>query len=127
MAWQFFLSFQSAAVDGSPAIVLEARVAEYFTLVLQLTFAFGLSFQLPVVLMLLARAGLVTPLMLRTKRRHAIVLIFIVAAVVTPPDVFSQIALALPLMALYELSILGCVWLGTAGNGERRMENETHA
>lgn len=106
MAWPFFLSFQSSADQTALPIQLEARVGEYLDLILSLMFAFGLCFQLPVLMGLLARAGLIRAEHLILKRRYAIVAIFVVAAVLTPPDVFSQILLALPLMGLYEISIL---------------------
>jgi len=109
-AWHFFLSFELPAQAGSLPIQLEARVSEYLSIAMTLIFAFGLAFQMPVLLILLARAGLVTAAQLSKGRRLAIVLIFIAAAILTPPDVFSQIALAVPMMALYELSILGAKW-----------------
>ncbi len=106
LALGFFLSFQSTGAETVLPIQLEARVADYLSLVMVLIFAFGLCFQLPVVLGLMARAGIITADHLTGARRYAIVIIFIVAAILTPPDVFSQIALAIPLLALYEISIL---------------------
>lgn len=106
MAWPFFLSFQSTGAETALPIQLEARVSEYLDLVMTLVFAFGLCFQLPVVLTLLARAGLITAQHLVSFRKYAIVLIFTVAAILTPPDVLSQIILAVPLLVLYEISIL---------------------
>ncbi|MCK6418618.1 MAG: twin-arginine translocase subunit TatC [Alphaproteobacteria bacterium] len=105
-AWHFFLSFETTGMETALPIQLDAKVNEYLDLVLTLIFAFGLCFELPVLLALLARAGLITVETLRKGRRYAIVLIFAVAAVLTPPDILSQILLAVPLMALYEISIL---------------------
>lgn len=106
MAWQFFMSFQSDGGATGLPIQLEARVSEYLDLVMMLIFAFGLCFQLPVLLVLLGRVGLITPEQLASGRKYAIVVTFIVAAFLTPPDVISQFALALPILVLYELSIL---------------------
>lgn len=109
LAWKFFLSFESlgaAEAGNSMAIQLEARVSEYLSLVIQLIFAFGLAFQLPVLLLLLVKVGVISSKWLATKRRYAIVIIFIFAAAFTPPDIISQIGLALPMLLLYECSVL---------------------
>jgi len=107
LAWQFFMSFETPASAGTLAIVMEPKVNEYLSLVMKLIFAFGLSFQLPVVLMLMARAGMVTSKGLAEKRKYAVVLTFATAALLTPPDVISQIGLGVPILLLYEISILG--------------------
>jgi sec-independent protein translocase protein TatC len=106
LAWRFFLSFETTGGDGTLPIQLEAKVNEYLSLVMKLILAFGLSFQLPVVLMLMARVGLVTSEGLARKRKYAIVITFLVAAFLTPPDLISQIGLGLPILLLYEGSIL---------------------
>lgn len=106
VAWEFFTGFeQLAAGPGALAIELEPKVNEYLSLVMRLIFAFGLSFELPVVISLLARVGMVTPEGLKKKRRYAIVAAFIAAAILTPPDPLSQLALAIPIIILYEVSI----------------------
>ncbi len=106
LAWKFFLGFESVGGDGMLAIQLEAKVDQYLSLVMQLIFAFGLCFELPVVMTLLARAGVVSAAGMAEKRRYAIVLAFVAAAILTPPDVISQIGLAIPTILLYEVSIL---------------------
>jgi len=104
LAMKFFLSMQQTG-DGQVHIQLTAKVSEYLSLIMTLIMGFGICFQLPVLLTLLARVGLITSAQLKSKRRYAILIVFVVAAVLTPPDPISQIALALPTIALYELSI----------------------
>ena len=106
LAWQFFVSFENIGGEGALPIEVEPRISEYLTLVMRLMFAFGLSFELPVVLLLLVRAGLLTADSLASKRKYAILFAFIAAAILTPPDVISQVLLAVPVILLYEISII---------------------
>ena len=105
LAIKFFLSFESTGINTKLPIQLEAKVNEYLSLIMKLIFAFGLSFQLPVVLSLLARIGFVDSKFLKDRRKYFIVIIFAAAAILTPPDPITQIGLAIPLLILYELSI----------------------
>ena len=106
LAIKFFLSFETIGSGSSLPIQLEAKVNEYLSLIMRLIFAFGISFQLPILLNLLARIGVVNSRYLKSRRRYVIVIIFTVAAILTPPDPITQIGLAIPLLLLYELSII---------------------
>lgn len=106
VAWSFFAGFEQTAAEGPLAIELEPKVNEYLSLVMQLVFAFGLCFELPVVLTLLTKTGFIGTAGMRKNRRYAILIAFVAAAILTPPDPFSQLGLAIPIILLYEISIL---------------------
>lgn len=104
MAWEFFLSFEGD-FTGSINVVLHTRIEDYVGLISSMIIAFGIAFQMPLILVLLVQIGMLTPLELENARRYAIVMIFLAAAILTPPDVMSQIALGSMLMVLYEIAI----------------------
>jgi sec-independent protein translocase protein TatC len=101
------------------------RASDYLERVLQLVFAFGFAFEMPVLLILLVRVGIATSDGLRSKRRYAIVICFVIAAVLAPPDVISQIALAVPLLLFYEISILVGSWIEKKREEEEKKAEES--
>ncbi|MES2984990.1 MAG: twin-arginine translocase subunit TatC [Pseudomonadota bacterium] len=105
-AWEFFLSFEVPKGEGAVPLMLEAKVSEYLGLVMHIVLAFGLAFQLPIVLTLLIRFGMVSTKVLAKGRRYAVVILLTIAAFITPPDILSQVLLFIPLYALYEISIV---------------------
>jgi sec-independent protein translocase protein TatC len=122
-AIRFFVSYETPGGHGALGIELQAKVSEYLDFVTTLIFAFGFCFQLPVLLSLLGRVGIVSSAQLRSVRRYAILGIVALSAVVTPPDVFSMISLALPLIVLYEISI----WCVRLIENSRAREDATRA
>jgi sec-independent protein translocase protein TatC len=111
VALKFFASFQQTGGEGQAIIELLPKVSEYLSLIMTLILAFGICFQLPIILTLLGQIGIVTSEQLRSGRKFAIVGVFVMAAIFTPPDPFSQIGLALPLLGLYELAVWSVRWL----------------
>ena len=110
-AWSFFLGFETTPIQTILPIQLEARISEYLSLSMQLLLAFGICFQLPVLLVLLSRVGLITAQGVASKRRYAFIGILIVSAILTPPDVLSMLGLACPLYGLFEASIPLMRWI----------------
>jgi sec-independent protein translocase protein TatC len=124
MVMWFFLSMQQAGGEGQVAIQLMPKVSEYLGLIMTLIFSFGLVFQLPVVTSLLVRVELLTSEALATKRKYAVVIAFVVAAVLTPPDPISQLGLALPTILLYEIAIYAARLI-EKGRSRRAIEDQT--
>ncbi|MBC6497593.1 MAG: twin-arginine translocase subunit TatC [Alphaproteobacteria bacterium GM7ARS4] len=128
VAWSFFLEFQHVnATTDIPSIQLEAKVNEYLSLTMTLLFAFGCAFLLPVLCTFMAKVGIIDSLWLREKRPYAVVVTFILAAILTPPDVISQILLAIPLILLYEVSIIITARISSPVKSPLRDYKKTHA
>ncbi|MEW9835553.1 twin-arginine translocase subunit TatC [Mesorhizobium marinum] len=127
MVMWFFLAMQQTGADGEVEISLLPKVSEYLSLIMTLIFSFGLVFQLPVVTTLMARVGLLSSEALADKRKWAIVIAFVVAAVLTPPDPVSQIGLAVPTIILYEVSIWAARWVERKREAERLAREKEEA
>lgn len=123
-AWQFFIGFQTIGGPNQTPIELLPRVGEYVSLVMKMIFAFGFCFQMPVLLTLLTKVGMIGSETLKQKRRYAIVIVFVVAAVVTPPDPISQLSLAIPMLFLYEASIWASKLIERQRNRREREEED---
>jgi sec-independent protein translocase protein TatC len=104
-AWSFFLSFEIPTLQNGLSLQLEARMSEYLSLMIKLILAFGLCFQLPLVILGLSKLGILTLESLEGKRKYAFLIIVVIAAVLTPPDIISPLSLIIPLYTLYEISI----------------------
>ncbi|HEY7763563.1 MAG TPA: twin-arginine translocase subunit TatC [Aestuariivirgaceae bacterium] len=122
VALRFFASFQQSGTEGQAIIELLPRVSEYLSLIMTLILAFGICFQLPIILTLLGQIGVVSSEQLRSGRKFAIVGVFVIAAVFTPPDPFSQVGLALPLLGLYELAVWSVRWIEKRRDAARAAE-----
>ena len=119
IAWDFFVGFEQIGNNTTLAIQLESKVDEYLSLVMQLIFAFGLAFELPILLLLLVQVGATDAEGLKKKRKYAILISFVVSAILTPPDPLSQIGLAIPMILLYEVSILIAILMKKKKKKER--------